>query len=140
MPVPSEYARASDQFYRLLVDARDSAGLGSTHQAYTMLQGVLQAFRRRLDVDEAIRFASVLPPLVRALFVTDWDVEEPRLTFGNRAGMTEEARSLRAAHNFAPDTAIEDVARALRKHVDEDAFDRVLADLPDGAIAFWETP
>ena len=138
MPVPSEYARASDQFYSLLVDARDSAGLGSTHQAYTMLQGVLQVFRRRLDVGEAIRFASVLPPLVRALFVADWDVDEPRLAFGSRAEMTEEARSLRAAHNFAPDSAIGDVAVALRKYVDEEAFDRLLARLPDGAIAFWD--
>ena len=111
MPVPSEYARASDHFYSLLVDARDAAGLGSTHQAYTMLQGVLQVFRRRLDVGDAVRFASVLPPLVRALFVADWDVDEPRRKFGSRVGMTEEVRSLRAAHNFAPGTAIRDVAR-----------------------------
>ena len=138
MPVPSEYARASDHFYRLLVDARDAAGLGSTHQAYTMVQGVLQAFRRRLDVDDAVRFAAVLPPLVRALFVADWDVDEPRRPFGSRAEMTDEARSLRAAHNFAPDTAIEDVSRALRNYVDEKAFERTLARLPDGAVEFWE--
>lgn len=139
MPVPSEYARASDQFYSLLVDARDAAGLGSTHQAYTMLQGVLQVFRRRLDVGDAIRFASVLPPLARSLFVADWNVDEPKRAFGSREEMTEEAKSLRAAHNFAPDSAIRDVALALRKHVDEDAFDRVLARLPDGAVAFWDS-
>lgn len=139
MPVPSEYARASDQFYSLLVDARDASGLGSTHQAYTMVQGVLQAFRRRLDVSDAVRFASVLPPLMRALFVADWDVGEPKRPFGDRAAMTEEVRSLRAAHNFAPSTAIGDVARAIRKHVDERAFDDVLARLPDGAVEFWDS-
>ncbi len=139
MPVPSEYARASDRFYSLLVEARDAAGLGSTHQAYTMLQGVLQVFRRRLDVADAIRFAAVLPPLVRALFVADWDVDEPKRKFGDRAGMTEEVRSLRAAHNFAPDTAIGDVARTLRRYVDEETFDRLLAGLPEGAAAFWES-
>ena len=33
-----------------------------------MVQGVLQAFRRRLDIKEAIGFANVLPPVLRALF------------------------------------------------------------------------
>lgn len=56
MPVPAEYQRATDDFYKLLTDARDSAGLTTTNQAYTMVQGVLQAFRRRLEVNEAIRF------------------------------------------------------------------------------------
>jgi hypothetical protein len=41
MPVPSEYQRANDNFYEFLMDARDAAGLGSTRQAYTMVQGVL---------------------------------------------------------------------------------------------------
>ncbi len=139
MPVPPEYARASDQFYSLLVDARDAAGLGSTHQAYTMLQGVFQTFRRRLDVSDALRFAAVLPPLARALFVADWDVDEPKRPFGDRTEMTEEVRSLRAAHNFSPDTAIRDVVRSVRRHVDEEAFDEVLARLPDGAVQFWES-
>lgn len=138
MPVPPEYARASDQFYSLLVDARDAADLGSTHQAYTMLQGVLQTFRRRLDLSDALCFAAVLPPLVRALFVADWEVDEPKRLFGGRADMTEEVRSLRAAHNFAPDTAIRDVARSIRRHVDERAFAAMLARLPDGAIEFWD--
>lgn len=35
-----------------------------------MVQGVLQTFRRRLDVKEAVLFANVLPPMLRALFVT----------------------------------------------------------------------
>jgi uncharacterized protein (DUF2267 family) len=57
MPVPAEYSRAADHFYEFLVDVRDTAELGSTHQAYTMVQGVLQAFRRRLDIKDAILFA-----------------------------------------------------------------------------------
>ena len=52
------------------------AGLTTTNQAYTMVQGVLQVFRRRLEVDKAIRFLSVLPLGVPALFVVDWDVNE----------------------------------------------------------------
>jgi len=42
MPVPMEYKRASEQFEKFLVDARDNAMLQTTHQSYTMVQGVLQ--------------------------------------------------------------------------------------------------
>jgi uncharacterized protein (DUF2267 family) len=62
MPVPSEYQRATDDFYKLLTDARDSASLTTTNQAYTMVQGVFQVFRRRLELKEAIRFLNVLSP------------------------------------------------------------------------------
>ncbi|HTT71946.1 MAG TPA: hypothetical protein VMG32_12055 [Anaeromyxobacteraceae bacterium] len=51
--------------------------------------------------------------------------------------MTEEVRSLRPEHNFAPDSAIADVARALRQNVDAAALDGVLAALPEGAAEFW---
>lgn len=138
MPVPPEYERASAQFYEYLVDARDTAGLWSTHVAYTMTQGVLRTFRRRLSVKDALDFANVLPVCLRALFVTDWDVDEPVKGFGERGTMTEEVKSLRAEHNFSPDTAIRDVARALRRHVDEEKFDQVLSKLPPGAIEFWK--
>ncbi len=138
MPVPAEYQRASDHFYEFLLDARNSSGPGSTHQAYTMVQGVLQAFRRRLELKDAIRFAAVLPALVRALFVVDWDTEEAKHPFVDRAAMTKEVQALRAGHNFASDTAISDVAGALRRHVDESVLEAVLAELPEGAIQFWQ--
>jgi uncharacterized protein (DUF2267 family) len=50
--------------------------------------------------------------------------------------MRKEVQALRADHNFAPETAIGDVASALRRHVDEAAFNRVLAKLPEGATEF----
>jgi uncharacterized protein (DUF2267 family) len=137
MTVPTEIELASLNFSRFLVDAREISGLTSTHQTYTMVEGVLRAFRRRLSVRDAVAFAGVLPPLLRAVFVADWDVDEPTLPFGDRAVMTAEAQSLRPDHNFAPDTAIRDVATALRRHVDEAALDRVLARLPRGATDFW---
>ena len=52
--------------------------------------------------------------------------------------MTQEIKSLRPDHNFSTETAIRDVARALRRHVDENAFDRLLAKLPEGATEFWK--
>jgi uncharacterized protein (DUF2267 family) len=137
MPVPPQYQRASDHFFAFLADARDEASLSTVNQAYTMVQGVLQTFRRRLSLPEAIRFAGVLPAAVRALFVADWDPDEPRQPFGDRAAMTAEVQALRPNHNFAPETAIRDVAAALRKHLDTADFDAVLATLPDGAVEFW---
>ena len=138
MPVPAEYQRATDDFYKLLTDARDLAGLTTTNQAYTMVQGVLQAFRRRLEVEDAIRFLRVLPVGARALFVAAWDVNEPRRPFEDRAVMTKEVQALRADHNFAPETAIRDVATAVRRNLDEAEFDRVLTTLPHAAAEFWQ--
>lgn len=105
MPVPVEYKRASMDFEQFMLDAREISGLATTHQTYTMVQGVFQAFRRRLDVKEAIGFANVLPPVLRALFVADWDLDEPRRPFEDRAIMTREVQSLRPDHNFAPRSA-----------------------------------
>ena len=102
-----------------------------------MVQAVLQTFRRRLDVREALLFASVLPPVLRALFVADWDLDEPWRRFADVATMTREVRGLRPDHNVSPDSAIRDVARALRQNLDAAALDRVLARLPEGAAAFW---
>lgn len=138
MPVPSEYQQATQNFYKLLQDARDIANLETTNQAYTMVQGVMQTFRRRLDIKEAILFASVLPAVLRAVFVTDWDIDEPKCPFEDRASMTKEVQALRSNHNFAPDTAIRDVASALRRNIDEVAFDQVIAKLPEGAMEFWK--
>ena len=75
---------------------------------------------------------------MRALFVADWDVNEPKRPFEDPVIMTKEVRALRPQHNFAPDTAIRDVASAVRRNLDEAAFDRVLATLPHGAAEFWQ--
>ena len=137
--IPVEYQRATDHFHQFLVDARDSAGLETVNQAYTMAQGVLQTFRRRLTIEDAVRFASVLPADLRALFVADWNPDEPRHEFEDRAIMTKEVQSLRPLHNYAPDSSIRAVAIALRHNVDATAFDHVLDELPQGARQYWQT-
>ncbi|WP_176536541.1 MULTISPECIES: DUF2267 domain-containing protein [Sinorhizobium] len=137
MTIPMEYRQASADFDHFILDARDTAGLQTTNQAYTMVQAVLQAFRRRLDISEALLFASVLPPVLRAIFVTDWDLEEPTVPFSGRLAMTREVQAFRGDHNVSPASAIADVAAALRRNVDEAKLDRVLARLPQGAVDFW---
>ena len=138
MTVPTEYQQANVAFYNFLTDVRDQTNFDSTHPAYTIAQGVLQAFTRRLEVKDAIRFANVLPVGLRALFVADWDPDEPRRPFEDRATMTREVQNLRPLHNYAPDDAIQMVAGALRRDVDREAFKRVLAALPEGAVEFWK--
>lgn len=137
MPIPSEYQRASLEFDRFMLDVRDTSGLNTTNMVWNMVVGVFQTFRRRVPVKDALRFANVLPPVLRSIFVADWDTDEPLLAFEDRATMTHEVQTLRAAHNFSPDSAIHDVAQALRRHVDEAALDQLLATLPPGARDYW---
>lgn len=137
LPVPLKYNNATSEFMRFLDDAQEAAGLATANQAFTMTEGVLRAFRRRLEVRDAIAFANVLPAVLRAIFVADWDLDAPRTEFGDRAAMVADAKTLRADHNFSPDNCIEAVAEALRKHLDVTALDRVLAGMPAGAADYW---
>jgi uncharacterized protein (DUF2267 family) len=102
-----------------------------------MVVGVLHAFRRRLGLRDALRFADALPPVLRALYVSNWDADEPQRPFGDLATMTREVKSLRSEHNFSTDTAIHDVAVALRRNLIEADFDQVLSTFPKGASEFW---
>lgn len=138
MTVPLEYRRASRQFEDFLAEAAEAAGLTTLHQAYTMVEGVFTVFRRRLSVIEAAAFAQVLPPLLRALFVTGWDPAQPVVEGWDSTELAREVQLLRRHHNFAPDTAIGDVARVLRRHVDPERFEAGLARLPPPAQAYWD--
>lgn len=103
-----------------------------------MVQGVFRAFRRRLKLTDAILFTSILPVGMRALFIADWDTDEPILPFDKRETMTKEVKALRKDHNFSPDLAIHHVAVALRKNIDEAELEEVLLKLPPGAREFWQ--
>lgn len=140
MTWPLEYQRASHDFEQFMLAARDAAGLTTTNQAWTMVEGVLLVFRRRLTVDQAIEFANILPPLLRALFLDDWHPGGEPAPFSPRQELTEEVRSLRPQHNFSPDNAIEAFAIALRGCVDKDSLRRVLAKLPPQASSFLAVP
>lgn len=137
MPMPREFQHACEDFAALLAEARERADLVTGNQAYTMIDAVLRVFRRRLSLAQAIRFADVLPPMVRALFVADWNPDEPVRPFESRAELTEEVQAVRRHHNFSPETAIAVVATALRRQVDRARFDAVLAGLPEGAADYW---
>jgi uncharacterized protein (DUF2267 family) len=137
MPYPSEYQRASDHFAKFLTDIKIISYFGSSHQAYTMAQGVLQVFRRRLTIKDSIIFTSALNVGLRALYIADWNPDEEILPFSSIEDMNKEVKLLRPDHNFATETAILDVAKALWMNVDKELFNNMLNKLPSEARTFW---
>jgi len=137
MTVPMEYQHASEDFMRFLGDAKAALDFETRNPAFTTVQGVLLAFRRRLDAEQVLAFADVLPPTLRAIFVAGWRPSEKAPAFGSRDQLLEEVKSLRRHHNLTPDNAIEAVADTVRRHVDNKAFEAVLGSMPEGAEAFW---
>lgn len=137
MPWPPEYQRASIDFEKFMVTARDRANLATTNMAWNMVVGVLHAFRRRLTLHQALRFADQLPPAVRGLFIEGWNPDAQAASIGSRDDILEEVRSLRHKHNFSPDNAIEAVGFALLSVVPSDAFARALNALPPEMRELW---
>ncbi|WP_269581254.1 DUF2267 domain-containing protein [Roseibium sp. Sym1] len=140
MPMPQTYFHASKDFDAFIQDVRDTCMLQTRHQAYHTLRAVLHTFRAHLTTRQALEFANILPAVTRAIFVEDWTVSDSPPPFPDRAALVREVKSIRRDHNMAPDSAIADVAAALRRSsIDERELDRVLAGLPEGAVDFWET-
>jgi uncharacterized protein (DUF2267 family) len=137
MPMPSTYQRSTEEWRSFLDDIKDLMDLESNNMAYTAVDAVLQVFRSRLTAQQGLDFASVLPAVLRAIFVKDWKVLSPPKPFGDRSELLKEVKAVRRHHNLTPDNAIEAVAAAVRSYVDPLEFERVLADLPAEAQAFW---
>ena len=138
MPVPMAYRTASKDFDAFLADIRDTCMLQTLHQAYHTLRAVLHVFRSHLTVEDALVFANILPPVTRAVFVEDWVPADNPAPFPGREALQAEVKAIRPDHNLAPDSAIADVASALRRSsIDCRDLDRVLQALPDGAAEFW---
>jgi len=140
MTMPRQYAHAADEFDRFVEDLRLELDHTTRHQTYQTIESVLRIFRRRLTVAEAIGFANALPAILRAIFVADWDVNQPVLPFSSLATLNAEVRAFRKNHDFSPANAIEIVATILKDYVDPLAFRDALARLPPEARTFWGYP
>ena len=138
MPMPQDYQLAAQRFDAFLVDAQDALDLATRNQTYTVVQAVFLTFRRRLTADAVLTFADGLPPVLRAIFVAEWAADEHRQGFPSHEVLEAEVRSLRADHNFAPDGALRTVTAVVRRHVDNDRFDKALDSLSPEARMFWE--
>ncbi|MCR9135004.1 MAG: DUF2267 domain-containing protein [Alphaproteobacteria bacterium] len=137
MPMPQQYQRASPVFDKILNDLKETLDLATRNQAYTCLQSVLIVFRRRLRPSQILAFADLLPPVVRAIFVADWNDGEFVSGFGKKEELTEEVRSIRRHHNFSGDNVIEGVTSVLRGTMDEGSLEDVLASISPDATDFW---
>ena len=137
MPMPWTYRHASREFRGFLDDAKERMSLESDNMTYTAVDAVFQVFRRRLTAQQGLDFSSVLPCVPRAIFVNDWQIEDPPAPFEDRDAMTSEAKRVRVNHNLTPDNAIEATAWALRRSLDQSDLDRVLNGIGPEAQAFW---
>lgn len=137
MPFPIEYATATKDFYNFMEDVKVKSELHSFHVTYTMVQSVFHVFRRRVSIENALKFANTLPVALRALFVKDWDVNEQLKPFESFEKMNEEVKELRYPHNFSIDLAIEVVTSVLPNHVEKIYFNKMMDEMPIEVKIFW---
>ncbi len=129
--------QASADFDAFMKDLVATSMIQTSHQAYTMLQAVLQVFSRSPDrrPGDCVRQCPATRPA--RIFVSDWDTEAPVKPFVDRDALMKEVRAFRHDHNLSTDTALEDVTVVIRRHVDQAAFERILNTLPPDARRFW---
>lgn len=139
MTVPIEFKTAGVDFERFLTELRRLSMLATRNQCYAMARAVLMVFRSHMEPQTALNFANELPPVLRAIFVTDWNLTAPVLPFPTRERLTDEVLSVREEHNTAPRTAISDVAAALKSVMNPLDHARMIGNLPPDAAAFWRT-
>ncbi|WP_318527405.1 DUF2267 domain-containing protein [Roseobacter sinensis] len=135
--MPWTYRHATREWRAFLEDVKLKTDLASDNHAYTAVDGVLQTFRRRLTAQQGLDFATVLPSVLRAIFVHDWDVTTPPRPFAARSLLMAEVKALRPNHNLTPDNAIEATAWAVWRCTNHRDLERVLARLPEPARDFW---
>ena len=137
MPMPWTYRHASREWRAFLADVKERMCLDSDNMAYTAVDAVLQVFRRRLTAQQGLEFADVLPSVLRAIFVHQWDVTKAPAPFVERSALLAEVKQIRPNHNLTPDNAIEATAWAIRRCTNKRDFERALRTLPEEATAFW---
>jgi uncharacterized protein (DUF2267 family) len=137
MTVPQEYENASRDFERFMDDLLEISMLATQRQAYAILRGVLHVFRDHLTVEQALRFAGILPPVLRAVFVEDWLPRADPPPFPSETQLAAEIRAVWKDHDIASENSIRDVAQALRRNVAMGDLRRVLGTLPPAAQRYW---
>ncbi|MCD2174052.1 DUF2267 domain-containing protein [Rhizobium sp. C4] len=137
MPMPQDYFQASRDFEAFMASLKRISLLQTTHQCYTMVEAVFHALRSHMSAREALAFADLLPPVLRAIFVSDWDIDVPVLPMTDRAGLQREILALRHNHNLSTPSALEDVGAALRENMEPEKFARLLDIMPAELAGFW---
>jgi uncharacterized protein (DUF2267 family) len=139
MPMPFTYRSATEDYEKYLEDLRAISMLQTWNQCYTMTRSVFHVFRSHVEPQVALDFAQMLPAVLRAIFVEDWDLSAKITPFPDIAARAAEVKAIRADHNFSTDTAIAEVALALRHAMKKEDHEFIMRKLPPDAAAFWKT-
>lgn len=137
MPMPFTYRHATDEWRRFLRSMRERTLIDSDNVIYTALDGLFRAFRCRVPPQQVLAFGDELPAVMRAILTWRWDLNAPMKPWLPRAELEMEIRTLRQAHNFAPEGILDDLVWGIRSEVREIDFDRMLSKLPPEAQALW---
>ena len=135
--MPFAYRSATKDFEKFLEDLKVISGLTTSNQCYTETRAVFLVFRSHVAQQVALDFANALPPVLRAIFMEDWNLAIPVTPMPGKEKLLAEVKAIREGHNFSTDTAIADVALALRQNMNELDYDLMLQNLPAEAERFW---
>lgn len=113
----------------------------SEAQAYSALRAVLHSFRDRLTVDEAVKFASQLPMLVRGIYFEGW---RPPLAPNSWEQSREDfyasiKESLPRNETIDPEHASMAVFRLLKREMSPGLVENAKAQLPGPIKELWAT-
>ena len=135
MPTPQDVAYASQQLQEWLLDLRQRALLGSTHQAYSMLRTVLHEVRDRSPMDDALRFADALPPLVRGIMLERW--HPPHAAPATRPTFLDAVKERLEPHTPPPGGIVEDVLAVLAQRTQPNLLPTLTEHMPAELQPQW---
>ncbi len=138
MPMPFAYRSVTKDFEKFLEDLLSVSSLATSNQCYTQTRAVFLVFRSHVEPQVALDFANALPPVLRAIFIEDWNLAAPVTPMPGKERLLAEVKAIREAHNFSTDTAIAEVALALRRNMNKLDYDLMLQKLPAEAAQFWK--
>ena len=138
MTIPSAYRSATQDFEKFLEDLLAISSLATSNQCYTQIRSVFLVFRSHVEPQVALDFANALPPILRAIFIEDWNLASPVTPMPGKEKLRAEVKAIREAHNFSTDTAIAEVALALHRNMNELDYNLMLKNLPAEAATYWK--
>jgi uncharacterized protein (DUF2267 family) len=136
MTVPQDVSYASEQFREWLLELKQRALLGSTNQGYAMLLAMLQELRDRSSIDDALRFADALPPLVRGIMLDHWHPAGAGTPTTRRLFLGAVKERLEP-HQPPPDSIVDDVLAVLAHRTHSVVLPVLTEHLPPELQAQW---
>lgn len=138
--MPYTYRHASEEWRDYLASLRETTLIASDNVLYTGTEAVLKSFRARLIPSQALAFANLLPTVLRAIFVSGWDINAAPQPWPDRATQRDEMLALRRDHNFCPPDLLEPLLAAIAATTRGPDLDRVLTRIGPEAADFWQRP